>query len=136
MLQGGNFVVRRRAIEAIGGYDTKLDFYGEDTDVARRLNKVGKVRFTFKLPMYSSGRRLAKEGGLTMALRYTLNYFWIIFFKRPFTKTSTDIRLESKGAVVYEPKGELREWMIGAGVLFFLLAIIGSVGYLIYHYAR
>jgi glycosyltransferase involved in cell wall biosynthesis len=136
MLQGGNYVVRRSAIEAIGGYNTDIDFYGEDVDIARRLNKIGKVRFTFKLPMYSSGRRLAKEGGLTMAFRYPLNYFWVIFFKRPFTKTSTDIRFESKEAITYESKNELREWMIGAGALLVLLAIIGSVGYLIYRYAH
>ncbi len=36
MLQGGNFVVTREALEKIGGYDTSIAFYGEDADVARR----------------------------------------------------------------------------------------------------
>ena len=64
MLQGGNFVVRRTALEEIGGYNPKFSFYGEDTDLARRLNSVGAVKFTFRLPALSSGRRLIEEGML------------------------------------------------------------------------
>jgi glycosyltransferase involved in cell wall biosynthesis len=92
MLQGGNFIVRRSALEKIGGYNLDFDFYGEDTDIACRLHKVGEVVFTFNLPMYTSGRRLAKEGILTMGLRYGINHFWTIFFKKPFTKKFIDIR--------------------------------------------
>jgi len=96
MLQGGNFIVRRTAIEKIGGFDVNIAFYGEDTDIARRIQKVGRVKFTFKLPMYTSGRRLKKEGVLTTAWRYGINYFWTIFFKKPLTKTYTDVRLNLK----------------------------------------
>lgn len=93
MLQGGNFVVRRSGLERIGGYDTeKFDFYGEDTDLARRLNAVGPVKFTFTLPMYTSGRRVLHEGIWVTGFHYAMNYFWTIFFKRPFTKSSTDVR--------------------------------------------
>lgn len=83
VVQGGNFIVRRSALEKIGGYDTSIAFYGEDTDIARRMSKVGNVKFTFKLPMYSSGRRLAKEGVFTTGLRYSMNYFWVIFRGHP-----------------------------------------------------
>jgi glycosyltransferase involved in cell wall biosynthesis len=93
---GGNCVVRRDALEKIGGYDTSIEFYGEDTDIARRMSKVGKVVFTFRLPMYTSGRRLAKEGTFTTGLRYALNYFWIILFKKPFTKEYADFRPKKK----------------------------------------
>jgi len=41
MVQGGNFVLRRDALEKIGGFDTTIAFYGEDTDIARRMNQVG-----------------------------------------------------------------------------------------------
>jgi len=133
VLQGGNFVVRKSALEKIGGYRTDLNFYGEDTDVAKRMNKVGKVKFTFKLPTKSSGRRLAKEGGLTIGLRYTMNYFWIIFFNRPFTKKSDDIRLKNGSAVVYAPENRLKEWLIGTGIVLFLLALATIIVYLIKH---
>ncbi|MFL5286671.1 MAG: glycosyltransferase family 2 protein [Rhodopila sp.] len=73
MLQGGNFIVRRAALEAVGGYNPLFSFYGEDTDVARRLNAVGCVKFTFGLPALSSGRRLIEEGLVTISLRYAVN---------------------------------------------------------------
>ena len=92
MVQGGNFVLSRAALESIGGYDTSITFYGEDTDIARRLHSVGKVLFTFDLKMLSSARRLKHEGMLTIAFRYAVNYFWTTFFKHPFTREHIDIR--------------------------------------------
>jgi glycosyltransferase involved in cell wall biosynthesis len=92
MVQGGNFVTARWALESIGGFNTAISFYGEDTDIARRLNDVGEVRFTFDLKMFSSARRLKKEGMLTMAWRYGINYMWTTFFKRPYTDTYIDVR--------------------------------------------
>lgn len=136
MLQGGNFIVRRSAIEAIGGYDTKLDFYGEDSDVARRLNKIGKVRFTFKLPIYSSSRRLAKEGFFTMAWRYGLNYLWITFLRRPFSTASIDVRLTNRNTPIHSSESRLKEWAIGLGTIIIFLGVIGSVIYLIYRFAH
>ena len=97
MVQGGNFVLRRTALEQIGGFNTAIAFYGEDTDIARRMNQVGEVKFTFDLKMFSSARRLKKEGTLRIALRYTINYFWTIFGKTPFTKEYTDIRDQAAG---------------------------------------
>ncbi len=92
MLQGGNFIVWKDAIEKIGGYDLDISFYGEDTDIAKRIQKVGRVKFTFGLPMYTSGRRFAKEGLVVTAIRYTINYFWILLFRKPFSKKYNDVR--------------------------------------------
>ena len=92
MVQGGNFVVTRKALEQIGGFDLNIEFYGEDTDIARRMAAVGDVVYTFDLKMFSSARRLKHEGMLTTAMRYTMNYFWTTFFKRPFTHQHVDIR--------------------------------------------
>jgi glycosyltransferase involved in cell wall biosynthesis len=94
MLQGGNFVLRKSALDKVGGYNTDIDFYGEDTDIARRIQQAGYVKFTFKLPMYSSGRRMVKEGLFATGFRYAINYVWVLIFKRPFTCTSTDVRLK------------------------------------------
>lgn len=92
MLQGGNFVVRREALEAIGGYNPLFTFYGEDTDLARRLNAVGAVRFTFRLPALSSGRRFQEEGLMRIGLRYSMNFVWATFMRRPFTDEWIDVR--------------------------------------------
>lgn len=91
-VQGGNYVVRRRALEAIGGYDTRIEFYGEDSDIGRRIVKVGKVVFTFALPVYSSARRIKREGFFATAFRYILNYVWGLLFGRPYHSTYQDIR--------------------------------------------
>jgi glycosyltransferase involved in cell wall biosynthesis len=98
MLQGGNFILKKSALDKVGGFNTDIDFYGEDTDIARRIQRAGYVKFTFKLPMYSSGRRMAKEGLFATGLRYALNYLWILILKKPFTQTSTDIRLKKPSA--------------------------------------
>lgn len=94
MLQGGNFILRRSAFEKAGGYDDadKFDFYGEDTYVARRMDRVGKVIFSFDFPMYASGRRIKNEGILISGAKYAINYVWTIFFKKPFSRDYADIR--------------------------------------------
>lgn len=92
MLQGGNFVVRRRALEQIGGFNPLFTFYGEDTDLARRLVAAGKVKFSFRLPALSSGRRLLAEGVLRTGIRYALNYVWATYLHRPFSGGWRDIR--------------------------------------------
>jgi glycosyltransferase involved in cell wall biosynthesis len=92
MLQGGNFIVKRAAMLKLGNPDLRFSFYGEDTDMARRLSKVGGVKFTFRLPAESSGRRLVGEGVFTIGLRYSLNFFWATFRKKPFTEAWQDIR--------------------------------------------
>ena len=97
MVQGGNFVVTRLALQQIGGFNLGITFYGEDTDIARRLNSVGEVLFTFRLKMLSSARRLHEEGILTMAWRYSVNYLWTTFFDKPFTQDYIDIREQPEG---------------------------------------
>lgn len=96
LVQGGNFVVKREALHAVGGFDTSIDFYGEDTDLARRLLRVGDVKFTFSLSVLSSARRLVHEGLITMGVRYGMNYLWTAFTGKPYTKTSVDIRRKNK----------------------------------------
>jgi len=92
MLQGGNFVVKKTALEEIGGFNSEFDFWGEDADLARRLVKAGQVKFTFDLPIYASGRRLEKEGMAKTGARYALNYFSTIFFKKPYETVVKDFR--------------------------------------------
>ena len=93
-IQGGNFVLRRSALEKVGGYDTSIEFYGEDTDIGTRIAQVGKVRWIWPLYMYSSGRRLAAEGVFTIGTRYAANYLSVVFLKKPATVEYTDIREE------------------------------------------
>lgn len=92
MLQGGNFVLKRWALKQVGGFNLDLDFYGEDTDMAIRMQKMGWVRFSFGLRMPSSGRRLKGEGVFTMGIKYALNHIWPMWLGRAYTKEYKDIR--------------------------------------------
>ena len=92
MVQGGNFVLRRDALERAGGFDERFSFYGEDTDIARRMSKVGRVTFTWALMARSSGRRLSGDGLLMTGLRYSMNYLWTTFRRKPFTEVWNDYR--------------------------------------------
>ncbi len=96
MIQGGNFVIKRSAWIKAGGYDTSISFYGEDTDIAVRLSKIGAVKWTFKLPMFTSGRRLQHEGVFSTAGKYVLNYISVTLLGRPVTKHYTDVRPNQK----------------------------------------
>ena len=92
VVQGGNFVFKRDAWIKAGGFNRDIKFYGEDTDVAVRLSKIGKVKFALRLKMLTSGRRLAEEGVFRTAGTYTLNFFWVTFAGKPATSEHTDIR--------------------------------------------
>ena len=85
MVQGGNFVLKRDALIRAGGFDPSFTFYGEDTDIARRMAGVGKVKFTWSLMAQSSGRRLQGDGLFMTGLRYSTNYLWATYFRKPFT---------------------------------------------------
>jgi len=92
MVYGAHFVVRRSALDAIGGFDHRVDFYGEDTDLARRLHPLGKVLFHMRFVILSSARRFKTEGMFRTNLVYVLNFVWPVLFGRPFTKSHTDVR--------------------------------------------
>ncbi len=84
LFQGGNYIVKKDAMKQIGGYDTSIVFYGEDTDIGKRISKIGKKIWTFDLPMLSSGRRIQQEGIVVMGYKYAINYLWTTFSKKPF----------------------------------------------------
>ncbi len=92
MAVGGNFAAKRSALEKIRGFDENISFYGEDTNIARRLSKVGKVTFTTGLYMYTSGRRFKDEGLINVAFKYISNFLSEVFLKKPLTKEYKDVR--------------------------------------------
>src|SRR3989344_140522 len=91
LVQGGNFILRRSALERIGGVDTRIEFFGEDTDIARRMSEVGRVEFISELSVLSSGRRLQSHGIINTGVTYALNYVWVTLFKRPLHNTYKDL---------------------------------------------
>jgi GT2 family glycosyltransferase len=92
MILGGNFIVRKDALEKIGGFDPNIKFYGEDTDIARRLSAVGKVMFRSRFYVYASARRFEEEGLWKTNMTYAVNYLWPVLFGKPYTMRYEDVR--------------------------------------------
>ncbi len=90
-VSGGNFAVKRSALDRIGGIDTSIAFYGDDTNLARRIHDVGTVKFTLRLWCHTSGRRLNKLF-FHSAWHYLLNYASEALIKRPVTSQYQDVR--------------------------------------------
>ncbi len=79
VLIGGNVLLRADALERAGGYNTKIVFYGDDTDTAKRMSRQGRVVFNRSLAMPTSARRLKSQGVIRTSLIYFYHFFKIIF---------------------------------------------------------
>lgn len=79
---GGNFAARRSALVQVGGFDTSIAFWGDDTNLARRLRGVGTVKFTMDFYNLSSARRLQGEGFLRAGTSYAINYLSQAYFQK------------------------------------------------------
>lgn len=93
MLIGGNFVAKKEMLMEAGGFDKNILFYGEDTDIGRRLHNKGRVVYDANLYIYTSTRRFYGHGLFKLNAIYLINYLWIVFFHRPFSSTYSDIRI-------------------------------------------
>ena len=89
---GGNFAIKKKVIEKMGGFDTTIAFYGEDTNIARRASEFGQVKFILSLEMLTSGRRFFGQGFLNTAFIYVGNFLSEVFRQKPLTKEYEDIR--------------------------------------------
>lgn len=92
MVIGGNFVIRKDVLEKMNGFDTNIKFYGEDTDIGRRANKFGKIKFNPRFYMYTSARRLNDQGFFSTGYTYVINFFSEVFLHKPATEDYKDIR--------------------------------------------
>lgn len=84
-IAGGNVAVRRSALQRIGGIDTSIAFWGDDTNLALRLSQIGTVSFTDDFHNFSSARRLLGEGFFKTGTNYALNYVSQTYFQKTFT---------------------------------------------------
>jgi len=85
-----NLSYRREKLLELGGYDTELDFGGDELDVTRRLKRVGKIAFSENLCPRTDGRRY-KVGFFTFLFKhalfyYSLNYFLARYFHKSLIK--------------------------------------------------
>ncbi len=92
MVTGGNFAIKKETLNKMNGFDTSIEFYGEDTNIGRRAHAYGKVVFTSKFSMYTSPRRFKDQGLYTTGFLYMKNALSEIFLHKPVTQTYKDFR--------------------------------------------
>jgi glycosyltransferase involved in cell wall biosynthesis len=90
---GGNFAVRRQALERIGGFDTSIEFHGEDTNLGRRLFAVGKVGLFHDCFLHTSARRFVAMGKGPVIRLYVRNFTSELLHHRPKDATHLDVRI-------------------------------------------
>lgn len=89
---GGNFAVRREALERIGGFDTSIDFHGEDTNLGRRLLGIGTVRLCHDCWLHTSARRYVAMGKGAVFRLYIRNFTSELLHHRPKDTSHVDVR--------------------------------------------
>ncbi|HZA36687.1 MAG TPA: glycosyltransferase family A protein [Vicinamibacterales bacterium] len=90
---GGNFAARRGALASVGGFDTTIEFHGEDTNIGRRLRAVGPVALCNECFLYTSARRYVAMGKKAVFGLYIRNFTSELLWHRPSDTTHVDVRL-------------------------------------------
>lgn len=90
---GGNFAVRRAALERIGGFDMRIEFHGEDTNLGRRLLAVGNVGLFYDCYLHTSARRYVAMGKGAVFRLYVRNFTSELLRHRPKDATHLDVRI-------------------------------------------
>jgi glycosyltransferase involved in cell wall biosynthesis len=89
---GGNFAVRRPALERIDGFDTRIEFHGEDTNLGRRLAAIGNVELRYDCFLYTSARRYNAMGKGAVFRLYVRNFVSEVLHHRPKDSVHLDVR--------------------------------------------
>ena len=92
VLYGGNFAVRREALERIGGFDRTLEFHGEDTNLGRRLTPIGSIQLAGDCWVWTSARRYRAMGKHKVFGLYIRNFWSEILRHRPADREHLDVR--------------------------------------------
>ena len=90
---GGNFAVRREALDRIDGFDTSIEFHGEDTNLGRRLFAVGKVGLFHDCYLHTSARRYIAMGKRAVFRLYVRNFVSELLYHRPKDTAHLDVRI-------------------------------------------
>ncbi len=81
MGRGECHVMRREVFQAVKGYAERIAA-GEDYDMFRRLERVGRIRFLHDLVVYESPRRYRRYGYAYVTASWFLNFLAVFFLRR------------------------------------------------------
>ena len=81
MGRGECHVMRREIFEKVGGYAPRIAA-GEDYDLFRRLETLGRIKFLKDVVVYESPRRYRKYGYLYVTASWFMNFLAVFFLRR------------------------------------------------------
>jgi peptidoglycan/xylan/chitin deacetylase (PgdA/CDA1 family) len=114
LVLGGSFAVRKHILEKIGGFNTNIKFYGEDTDISMRISKEGSIAFLPDLYTLTSARRYINQGFLKTQAIYLFNHFYILFSNHLPTK-------------LFNPLN--RKWLFRFATMMYMLGLVAFFVY-------
>lgn len=88
IMLAGNAWYRRSSLEKIGGFDTSIEFWGDDAHTAELLTKLGTIVYDTHAIVFTSPRRFEQVGGLKTMYQYLINYVSMWTRKKHVTKNS------------------------------------------------
>jgi glycosyltransferase involved in cell wall biosynthesis len=92
ILYGGNFAVGRQALADINGFDSRIEFHGEDTNLGRRLTPLGPIEVRGECWVWTSARRYRAMGKGQVIGLYVRNFWSEILRHRPADRDHLDVR--------------------------------------------
>lgn len=81
MGRGECHVMKREIFDKVGGYAVGIAA-GEDYDLFRRLEKLGRIKFLKDVVVYESPRRYRKYGYLYVTASWFMNFLAVFFLRR------------------------------------------------------
>jgi len=81
MVWGECHIMTREVFERAGGYADRIAA-GEDYDMFRRLERVGRVRFLERIVVYESPRRYRRYGYFYVTVSWFINFLAVFFLRR------------------------------------------------------
>ncbi len=81
MGRGECHIMKRWVFEKVGGYAGRIAA-GEDYDMFRRLQRIGRVKFLRDIVVYESPRRYRKYGYLYVTASWFMNFLAVFFLHR------------------------------------------------------
>lgn len=92
IVTGGNVLIRAHTLENIGGFNTDISFYGDDTDTAMRLFRLGEIIYSPALIVKSSARRFKGMGHIQTFWIYIQNHFLMLRKKKATSHSDSSPR--------------------------------------------
>lgn len=88
----GNFAIKRDILQKMNGFDTDIEFYGDDTDIARRASQYCKTKFLLHNMMPTSARRFVWQGVIKTITMYIINFLSQVIAHKSVSKKYKDFR--------------------------------------------